>query len=785
MLEQPRLTAESARVLVKRLYGLDARLTPFPSERDQNFRIDVTSTERYVLKIANASESFLLEAQNAVLSHLAKATSICPRPVPAKDGLLITGVPGPDGKPYVIRLLTYLDGIPLERIEEKSPELLFDLGKVLGQLDRALEGFDHPAFHREFHWDLSQGLDVVQKYAPLIEDVQVRTLVHQLASEIEKHTVGRLGSLRRSVIHNDANDHNVIVGREADTQTIVGLIDFGDMVHSYTVGDLAIGAAYAVLDTPDPLDVIGEVTRGYDSENRLSLDEIGALYGLICLRLCTSACIAARQVPERPDDPYLGVSQEPIQKALPKLAERPFTLAEEVLRDACGITPSPGRTCYARTTGTRDGSRPLERRRMRVGRNLSLSYSSPIHLSRGWMQYLFDLDGRRYLDAYNNVPHVGHSHPRVVAAATRQMRRLNTNTRYLYGALSEYAERLASTLPDPLSVCFFLNSASEANELALRLARAHTGGTDLIVLESAYHGHTTSLIDISPYKHDGPGGQGAPSWVHVVPVPDLYRGRHRRDDPLAAAKYASYVHDAAHRIQEEGRQLSGFIAETCPSVAGQLLLPEGYFVEVYRHVRDAGGLCIADEVQTGYGRLGTSFYAFETHDVFPDIVVLGKPIGNGHPVAAVVTTPEIADSFDNGMEFFSTFGGNTVSCEVGLTVLDIVQEDQLQEHAARVGRRLLGGFHELADKYPLVGDVRGSGLFLGVEMVRDRESREPAREEASAVVNLMREAGVLIGTDGPHDNVLKVRPPMPFDESNADVLVRELDRALRDRSESR
>jgi 4-aminobutyrate aminotransferase-like enzyme len=587
-----------------------------------------------------------------------------------------------------------------------------------------------------------------------------------------------LASLRQTVIHNDANDYNVLVDGDGEVQSIVGLIDFGDMVRSYTIGDLAIGVAYALLEAPDPLDVAAIVTRGYHANNALDSNEIGALYGLICLRLCMSVCIAAHQTRQRPDDSYLAISQEAIRRTLPKLAERPFPFAEDVLREACDLTPSPGHALGTRKTPALDSPTLLNRRRRRVGRNLRVAYRSPVHLSRGWMQYLFDADGRRYLDAYNNVPHVGHCHPRVAAAATRQMRRLNTNTRYLYESLGEYAERLADTLPDPLEVCFFVNSASEANELALRFARAHTGGTEIIVLESAYHGHTSSLIDISPYKHEGPGGHGAPPWVHVVPVPDLYRGPHRHEDLEAAAKYEAYVRDVSQHILENGGGFSGFIAETCPSVGGQLFPPQGYFAGVYKHVREAGGVCIADEVQTGYGRIGSAFYAFEAHGVVPDIVVLGKPIGNGHPVAAVVTTPEIATSFDNGMEFFSTFGGNTVSCEVGLAVLDIVQEERLQEHAARVGSRLLEGFRELAGTPSLIGDIRGSGLFLGVELVRDRESLEPASEEASLVVDLMREAGVLLGTDGPHDNVLKVRPPMPFDEANADDLITELDRAL-------
>ena len=775
----PTFSVDQARAILAESYEVNGSATPLPSERDQNFRVDVSPTERYVLKIANVSEEpRLVEAQNAALSHLAGRASICPRPVPAKDGQLITHFEGPDGHTYLVRLLTYLDGVPLGRLNEKSPELLRSLGESLGMLDHALEDFDHPAFHRELHWDLAQGLDVVRRYASLIDDSRVRGLVESLASDVDRYTVERLASLRQSVVHNDANDYNVLVGGDSEVQSIVGLIDYGDMVHSYTIGDLAIGVAYALLDAPDPLDVAAIVTGGYHAQNPLDSNETGALYGLICLRLCMSVCIAAHQTRQRPDDSYLAISQEPIRRTLPKLAERPFPLAENVLREACELTPSPGHALGTRKTPGLDTPALLNRRGQRVGRNLSVAYRSPVHMSRGWMQYLFDTDGRRYLDAYNNVPHVGHCHPRVVAAATRQMRRLNTNTRYLYESLGEYAERLAGTLPDPLEVCFFVNSASEANELALRLALAHTGGTEIIVLESAYHGHTSRLIDISPYKHDGPGGHGAPPWVHVVPVPDGYRGRYRREDPDAAAKYAAYVRDVSQRILEEGSRLSAFIAETCPSVGGQLFLPQGYFAEVYKHVREAGGVCIADEVQTGYGRIGSGFYAFEPHGVVPDIVVLGKPIGNGHPVAAVVTTTEIASSFDNGMEFFSTFGGNTVSCEVGLAVLDIVQEERLQEHAARVGSRLLEGLGELAGTHSLIGDIRGSGLFLGVELVRDRESLEPAGEEASLAVDLMREAGVLLGTDGPHDNVLKIRPPMPFDESNADDLITELDRAL-------
>lgn len=417
-------------------------------------------------------------------------------------------------------------------------------------------------------------------------------------------------------------------------------------------------------------------------------------------------------------------------------------------------------------------------RRRLLGRNLSLSYRRPLKIVRGFGQYLYDESGRAYLDAYNNVPLVGHSHPRVVRAAQEQLGLLNTNTRYLHDTILRYAERLTRLLPEPLRVCYFVTSGSEANELALRLARARTGREDVIVLEHAYHGHTTHLVDVSPYKFDGPGGRGRKEWVHVAPLPDTYRGLYRRDDAQAGPKYARHVGALAERLQAEGRGLAAFLAETLPSVAGQIVLPPGYLAEAYRHVRAAGGLCIADEVQTGFGRLGTNFWGFEGHGVVPDVVVLGKPIGNGFPLGAVVTTREIADAFDNGMEFFSTFGGNPVSCAAGLAVLDVVEEERLQARALRVGGHLLGGLHALSQRHPLIGDVRGSGLFLGVELVCDRASLEPAPEEATYVVNRLRERGVLTGTDGPHHNVLKLRPPLVFSDEDAGLLLATLDEVL-------
>jgi len=420
----------------------------------------------------------------------------------------------------------------------------------------------------------------------------------------------------------------------------------------------------------------------------------------------------------------------------------------------------------------------LAARRAHLGPSLSLSYRRPLTIVRGWKQFLYDEDGLRYLDAVNNVPHVGHSHPHVVRAVREQLAVLNTNTRYLHERLVQFAERLTATLPAPLRVCYFVNSGSEANELAIRLARAATGRRGMVVVDAGYHGNTTTLVDVSPYKHDGPGGAGPPSWVRKIPLPDSYRGRWRRGDSEAGAKYAAEVGDAIDTLTARGEPAAAFLTESVLSCGGQIVLPEGFLANAFARIRAAGGVAIADEVQVGLGRVGTHFWGFETQGATPDIVTMGKPLGNGFPVGAVVTTAEIASAFANGMEYFSTFGGNPVACAAGLAVLDVLQSEGLQAHAREMGDHLLKGLGELVARHPMAGDARGLGLFVGLELVRSRETLEPAGEEASYVANRMRECGILLSTDGPFHNVLKIKPPLCFTRGDADHLVETLDRIL-------
>jgi 4-aminobutyrate aminotransferase-like enzyme len=417
-------------------------------------------------------------------------------------------------------------------------------------------------------------------------------------------------------------------------------------------------------------------------------------------------------------------------------------------------------------------------RREHLGGSLSIAYRKPLSIVKGWKQHLYDHEGRAYLDAVNNVAHVGHNHPHVVKAAREQMGVLNTNTRYLHENIARFAERLSATMPDPLSVCFFVCSGSEANELALRLARAHTQGTDIICVDGAYHGNTSSLIEISPYKFDGPGGAGSRPYVRKVVMPDVYRGPYKAEDPEAGEKYGRHVAEAIEQIQQSEKQLSAFICESALGCGGQIILPDGYLNAAFAHVRRAGGVCIADEVQTGLGRIGSHFWAFETQGVVPDIVTIGKPLGNGHPLAAVVTTPEIAASFDNGMEYFNTFGGNPVSCAVGLAVLDVIEDEKLQENAFKVGAYLKAGLAQLKTRHPLIGDVRGLGLFIGVELVADQRTLEPAATQASYLIERMKERGVLISTDGPMHNVVKIKPPIVFSRVNSDELVGSIDEVM-------
>ncbi|KAM4622036.1 5-phosphohydroxy-L-lysine phospho-lyase [Polymixia lowei] len=424
----------------------------------------------------------------------------------------------------------------------------------------------------------------------------------------------------------------------------------------------------------------------------------------------------------------------------------------------------------------------LAMRKKMIGQSCKLFYSDdPVKIVRGRGQYLYDENGMRYLDCISNVQHVGHCHPSITQAATAQMELLNTNSRFLHDNIVLYADRLAATLPNKLCVFYFVNSGSEANDLALRLAQQYTQNEDVIVLDHAYHGHLMSLINISPYKFRKLAGQK--EWVHVAPIPDTYRGLYKEGHPNPAQAYADTVKDVINEVHRKGRKISAFFAESLPSVAGQIILPQGYSTKVAEYVRSAGGVFVADEVQTGFGRVGSHFWAFQLQgeDFCPDIVTMGKPMGNGHPLACVATTVEIAGAFTaNGVEYFNTFGGNPVSCAIGLAVLDVIEKEDLRGNATRVGAHLKDLLTKLQAKHKIIGDVRGAGLFVGLELVTEREQRTPATDAASRVVKRLKEERICVSTDGPWENVVKFKPPMCFSMKDAELVVQNIDHILTD-----
>jgi 4-aminobutyrate aminotransferase-like enzyme/Ser/Thr protein kinase RdoA (MazF antagonist) len=777
----PVSTAEAERI-ARELYLLDSEVKRLPGEYDDNFHLTSSDGREFVLKIMHpVREESFVDMQCCALLHLAERAPrlLLPRVQRAATEELFVHADVGDGSQRLVWMLTFVPGTVLAKSLPHTERVLESLGGLLGEMDGALLDFSHAATKRPLKWDISTSL-WTRQFLDCVDSAHRRAVAKEFLDLFEREALPRFGRLRRSVIYGDANDYNALVGVSHEGQReVVSVIDFGDMHTGHTVAEPAVAAAYAILGKSEPLAAAAAVLAGYHRAFPLTGEEIASFFPLLSVRLAVSVVNSAHRQGLVPDDPYVTVTEEHAWEALERLRKIDVREAEKFLQAECVAASARGRLgVHGADEVHGEIEEDLAERRRLLGANLSVSYAKPLKIVRGRGKYLYDDAGRAFLDVYNNVPLVGHSHPRVVAAVQSQIALLNTNTRYLHPNILRYADRLTLLMPEPLQVCYFVNSGTEANDLALRLARTYTDREDVIVQEHAYHGHSPTMIEMSPYKFNGPGGSGRRAWVHVVPMADDYRGEYRRGEPELGRKYAEYVARALEVCESEGRQVAAFIAETLPSVAGQIVFPAGYLEKVYEHVRAAGGLCIADEVQVGFGRLGTHFWGFETQGVVPDIVVLGKPIGNGFPLAAVVTTREIADAFANGMEFFSTFGGNPVACAAGLAVLDVVEEQKLQRNALKVGEAWMRGLRALQNEFAVIGDVRGAGLFLGIDLANSRELREPATAQASYVVNQLREWGILAGTDGPSHNVIKLRPPLIFSEEDAEFFNATLAKVL-------
>ncbi|GGO67702.1 aminotransferase class III-fold pyridoxal phosphate-dependent enzyme [Bowmanella pacifica] len=741
-------------------YQLEGELTRLPGYCDLNLRLQTQAGQQYIVKVAGEGEApVYLDLQNQAMNHLAKGGLPVPQVLTDTQGRTLGEIADSTGERFPIRVLTYLPGQFYADLPKGQgfPTLWQQLGEFMGRLDKGLSDFRHPGLNRYLDWDLAFGLEVCRDKLAALEGDR-RKLVEGFLLQYQTQVKPFLSKLPAGPIHNDANDYNLLVNDLANPSQISGLIDFGDMCFSQLVNELAITCTYAMLDQRDPVAVIGTIAKGYHSQRALSEDELKALPYLICLRLCVSVCNSAHAIRQTPDNDYLLISARPVWQALEQfkqldLAVIGFNLVAELL----GIAQ-----------GGRSKASLLASRQSHFSRTLSLSYQEPLKIVRGRGAYLFDEQGRDYLDMVNNVCHVGHCHPKVVAAAQQQMAQLNTNTRYLHDNLVSYGEKLLGYFPDKLSVCFLVNSGSEANELAFRMARCASQSRELLVVDGAYHGNTNACIDASPYKFDGPGGEGAPAHVHKVMLPDPYRGSYAGYGIDTGQQYAADIQRVLADLNWQDKKPGAYICESVQGVAGQIVMPQGYLASVYEQVRAAGGICIADEVQIGFGRVGEAMWGFETQQVVPDIVTLGKPIGNGHPMAAVITSREVADAFVTGMEYFNTFGGNPVSCAIGQAVLEVIEEQQLQAHAKRTGDYMQAKLNDMANEFELIGDVRGLGLFIGVELVTDRDSKAPATAHTKTLIEHFKAQRILLSTEGPFNNILKIKPPMVFGLPEAD-----------------
>ncbi len=759
--------------IAKMDYGIVGVAEPLGGERDQNFLIRTNRADRHsalLLKVANTSESDdLLDLQCAALRHILQRDPALPvqQLVRTVDGRNWTTVGSNSTESCRVRAFEFLPGLPLYEAPA-DPRLMRNLGRTSAQLNYALRGFFHPASQHAIAWD-TQNIDQLTSLCRNVHDKPLLHVIQSFLNRFSNEVKPKLASCRAQLIHNDLTFHNSVVDPDDPTR-IAGIFDFGDMVYAPLIQDLGLTAAEVPVGHEDPASLAAHIVAGFHAVLPLEDQEFNLLPDLIIGRivLCLLVDAWASQEIEWDDervhlDGWHGNAAD-FLKEIDAMRVGEF---EALLRSACGLSaknlPQQARNSIRKS---------WDKRNRHLGNAGYYSYDKPLDLVRGEGVWLYDSDDKVYLDAYNNVPHVGHCHPRVVAAIASQTATLNTNTRYLYDSLPEYAERLTGTLPNDLDVCYFVSSGSEANDLAWRLAKTWTGHSGGLVLENAYHGITDAVFDLSPAERIKPGA--GCEHIGEIKAPDDYRGPWKRDLPDRGQHYAAWCDDAIQKLAHNGHRPAAFYMDMILSSSGIMVPPPGYTGDVYQRVRNAGGLCVADEVQSGFGRLGKTMWGFELAGVDPDIVTFGKPIAGGYPMGLVVTRKEIAEKFERSCEFFSTTGGNPVACAAALAVLQVMQDEELMENAERMGNLLSNGVKQLAQQNPIIGDVRGSGLFIGVELVRDQDTLEPAAEQATAIANALKQEGVLIGVDGIYSNVLKIRPPMVINQHNIEYLLERL-----------
>lgn len=752
----PDIDTARASEITERVFGKPGTATELGGERDRNFRIDGQDGGAFVLKIFNpADERGAIEFRTQAIQHIHQTDLDLPvmEIVPTVDGEPWATVSAHE-ETYFAQLYTFVSGRkPV--FEELSRDALVAYGERVAQMGKALRGFFHPDAGYDILWDLRYASDFRTLLEHLANDKR-RALAERVLDRIEDDVDPVFDSLRAQVVHNDLGPDNVLFG--ADNR-VSGITDFGDLTYTALVSDLAIVLANVMNRRDDPLSAAQAVVRGYVTVTPLEEAELRVLPDLVLARLTVRGLMHAwkrEKYAHNTDD----VTE--LWNSLFALEETGRDAIRRLLRAAAKEGDLPYQ--QMETPGV------LSRRREVLGA-AKLSYRDPVHFVAGDGVWLFDQAGRRYLDAYNNVQVVGHGNPDVAAAIAGQTRTLTTNTRYLHESSVTLAERLLATLPDGVDHVLLVNSGSEANDVAWRLATAATGAEGGIVTDHAYHGITTATTTLS--TEDWPEDQ-QPEHVETVTPPVEQSSRHGPD----AREAVESMTEALDALETRNEAPAGFMFDPLFTSAGIFPPDTGQLSQMAESVRAAGGLVIADEVQAGFGRTASNMWGFQAADIVPDVVTMGKPMGNGYPVAAVATRSEIASTLREKPGIFSTFGGNPVASTAALAVLDVLDENQLLEQAGTVGEYLHTGLAELAMEYDFVGEIRRSGLMIGVELVRDTQPWTPAPDAADEIVNRLRRRRVLIGASGKHGNVLKIRPPLVFNQEHADRLLDELNAVL-------
>ena len=689
----------------------------------------------------------------------------------SNQGLVFHTIRFSNGCDHDVYLLTYLDGVLLSDTGVRDDSATRrEIGRLMANVDLALRGYFHPAAIQQHPWNF----ETCSRLRHLIEhigNVDASAKVDEVFERMSEVVIPRLQSLRHQVIHQDAHTDNILVDRD-DVTKITGLIDFGDLLYGTLTAEIAVACDSIPYGSPDMVPAAAEIVASFDSVLSLEEEEVDLVFDLVCARNAMTATIAAARLALTPEQPVH--IQSPLAfvdrlRELERVGRSEFT---RTLRTACRFPVYCPKTTDEALSGDEE-ARLVDARRSLMGRNTTHFYGRPMHFERARGPWLFSTDGHRYLDCYNNVPQVGHCHPHVVRAIARQASVLNTNTRYLYSSALEYADRLTSKLAPHLSACIFVNSGSEANDVAWQMAKLITGNTGAVIMEDAYHGVTDVIRQFSPGRPEAK----LPAFLKGLIVPDPYRGPFREDDPALVQKYAADADRAIAELEASTHGVAAFMIDSALCSSGVPNVPDGYMRAIEKKIRASGGLMICDEVQSGFGRMG-QWWGHEHHGVRADIVTMGKPVGNGHPLGVVVTTEENLNLFIDKTRLFSTFGGNTVACAAGNAVLDVIEQEDLIERGRTVGGYLRSEIAKLASKHALIGDVRGHGMVTGLEFVTDREVRSPATAATARLVELMRQERVLVGSEGRGANVLKLRPSLVFRRKHVDVFIEALDRSL-------